>query len=218
MSCRSPRRNPTTPWLDIANYLAQQFVATQIANLLRQIDYYQNWLKQTVPSLTTEINKFNLALQQLTSQPTIDPTTQRTIQMDENQLDFDEQNLFSYQEALKDIENTKPLFAKAYYILQPATVSSETVVLALSTSTYELIATVIGLLAAIILSIVIDFFTPMVRHKGELQRIVGFSVLAELPVMFRFEEERLLQLQQLFFSWRMTPLRLVCASIGASLT
>ncbi len=203
---------------DIANYLAQQFITTQIANLMRQIDYYQNWLQQTIPSLTTEINKLNLELQQLTSQPTIDPTAQRTIQMDQNQLDFDEQNLFSYQEALKDIVNTKPLFAKAYIILQPATVSSETVVLPLSTSRYELIATAIGLLAAIILSIVIDFFTPVVRHKGELQRIVGFSVLAELPVMFRFEQERLLQLQRHFFSWRMTPLRLVCASIGASVT
>jgi len=203
---------------DIANYLAQQFVTTQIANLLRQIDYYQNWLQQTIPSLTSEINKLNLELQQLTSQPTIDPSTQQTIQMDKNQLDFDEQNLFSYQEALKDIKNTRPLFAKAYIILQPATVSNETVVVPLSASIYELIATLIGLLVAIILSIFIDFFTPMVRHKGELQRIVGFSVLAELPVMFRFEQERLLQLQRLFFSWRMTPLRLVCASIGASVT
>jgi len=203
---------------DIANYLAQQFITTQIANLMRQIDYYQNWLQQTIPSLTTEINKLSLDLQQLTSQPTITPTAQRTIQMDQNQLDFDEQNLFSYQQALKDIENTKPLFAKAYIILQPATISNETVVVPLRASIYELIAVAIGLLAAIILSIVIDFFTPVVRHKGELQRIVGFSVLAELPVMFRFERERLLQLQRHFFSWRMTPLRLVCASIGASVT
>jgi hypothetical protein len=203
---------------DIANYLAQQFVTTQIANLLRQIDYYQNWLQKTIPPLTTEINKLNLELEQMTSQPTISPLTQRTIQMDQNQLDFDEQNSFSYQEALKDIQNTRPLFAKAYIILQPATISSETVVLPLSTPIYELIATAIGLLAAIILSIVIDFFTPVVRHQGELQRIVGFSVLAELPVMFRFEQERLLQLQRHFFSWRMTPLRLVCASIGASVT
>jgi len=203
---------------DIANYLAQQFVTTQIANLLRQIDYYQNWLQQTIPSLTSEINKLNLELQQLTSQPIIDPSTQQTIQMDKNRLDFDEQNLFSYQEALKDIQNTRPLFAKAYIILQPATVSNETVVVPLRASIYELIATLIGLLVAIILSIVIDFFTPVVRHKGELQRIVGFSVLAELPLMFRFEQERLLQLQRLFFSWRMTPLRLVCASIGASVT
>src|SRR5258708_20878078 len=203
---------------DIANYLAQQFVTTQIANLLRQIDYYQNWLQQTIPSLTSEINKVSLELQQLTSQPTINPSTQQTIQMDKNRLDFDEQNLFSYQEALKDIQNTRPLFAKAYIILQPASVSNETVVVPLRASIYELIATLIGLLVAIILSIVIDFFTPVVRHKGELQRIVGFSVLAELPLMFRFEQERLLQLQRLFFSWRMTPLRLVCASIGASVT
>ena len=203
---------------DIANYLAQQFITTQSANLLRQVDYYQNWLQQTIPSLTTEINKLNLELQQLTSQPTIDPSTQQTIQMDKNRLDFDEQNLFSYQEALKDIKNTRPLFAKAYIILQPATVSNETVVVPLRASIYELIATLIGLLVAIILSIVIDFFTPVVRHKGELQRIVGFSVLAELPLMFRFEQERLLQLQRHFFSWRMTPLRLVCASIGASVT
>lgn len=201
---------------DIANYLAQQFITTQIAYLMHQVNYYQNWLQQTIPSLTTEINKLSLELQQMTSQPTIAPTTQQTIQMDQNQLAFDEQNLFTYQEALKDIENTKSLFAKAYIILQPATVSSETVVLPLSTPIYELIATAIGLLAAIILSIVIDFFTPVVRHKGELQRIVGFSVLAELPVMFKFEQQHLLQLQRLFFSWRMTPLRLACASIGAS--
>ena len=203
---------------DIANYLAQQFVATQNANLLRQIDYYQNWLQKTIPPLTTKIDTLNLELQQLTSQPTIDPATGQTMQMDQNQLDFDEQNLFSYQQAFKDIKNTRPLFAKAYTILQPASVSNETVVVPLGASAYELIAPLICLLVAIMLSIGIDYFTPMVRHKGELQRIVGCTVLAELPKMFRFEQERFLQLQQPFSSWRMTPLRLVCASIGASVT
>jgi capsular polysaccharide biosynthesis protein len=203
---------------DIANYLAQQFITTQIANLMRQIDFYQNWQQRSMASLNTDINKLSLELQQLTSQPTITPTTQSTIQMDQNQLGFDEQSLFSSEEALKDLKNTRPLFAKAYVILQPATVSNETTVVPLRTLLYELIAMVIGLLAAIMLIIAMDFLTPVVRHKGEMQRIVGFSVLAELPVLFGFEQKRVLQWQRLFFSWRMTPLRLVCASIGASVS
>ena len=198
---------------DIANFLAQQLVTTQTASLMQQINYYQKWLQQAIPSLNNEINKLNQELQQLMTLP-VQSGTQQTIQVDQNQLIFDERNLFSYQEALKDIQKTAPIFAKAYVILQPASVANETVVVPLSPSIYELIATGIGLLVAIILMIVMDYFTPLVRHKGELKRLTGLSVLAELPKVHHFEHTGLLQLLQPFFSRRITALLTVCAWIG----
>lgn len=197
---------------DIANFLAQQLVTTQAASLMQQINYYQNWLQQAIPSLNTEINKLNQELQQLITLP-VQPATQQTIQGDQNQLVFDERNLFSYQEALKDIQKTAPIFAKAYVILEPASVTNETAVVPLSPSIYELIATGIGLLVAIILIVVMDYFTPLVRHKGELTRITGLSVLAELPKLDDFEHTHLSQLRP-SFSRRITALLTLCAWIS----
>lgn len=198
---------------DIANFLAQQLVTTQTASLMQQINYYQKWLQQAIPSLNNEINKLNQELQQLITLP-VQPATQQTIQGDQNQLIFDERNLFSYQEALEAIQKTAPIFAKAYVILQPASVANETAVVPLSPSIYELIATGIGLLVAIILIVVMDYFTPLVRHKGELKRITGLSVLAELPKLDDFEHTHLLQLRQPSFSRRITALLTVCAWIS----
>lgn len=207
--------------VDIANYLAQQFVRTQTANLYRQLDYYQNWLQQNIPVLTGEIDKLNLQIQQLTPPPAphknatpIDPNTQRTISTDQYKLDLDERNLYNYQQALRDIQNTRPLFTRAYIIIKPASESEVSVIAPLSTSTLQLIAVVTGLVVAISLIVAMDYFTPFVRHKGELSRIVGLSVLAELPNVPRFEQKRLLQLRRPFLRWRTKALRQVCYVIG----
>ena len=77
----------------------------------------------------------------------------------------------------------------------------------------ELIAIGAGLFATIVLILIMEYFTPFVRHKGELNRIIGFSVSAEVPHKFNFEQKRLLQF--LVLRKRIEALRLVCASIGA---
>jgi capsular polysaccharide biosynthesis protein len=208
--------------VDIANYLAQQFVRTQKANLYRQLDYYQNWLQQNIPVLTGEINRLNLQIQQLTPPPAprknatpIDPNTQRTLSTDQYTLDLDERNLYNYQQALRDIQNTRPLFTRAYVVIKPASELEESVIAPPSASVLESIALAAGLVVAICLIVTMDYFTPFVRHKGELSRIVGLPVLAELPNIPRFEQKRLLQLRRPFFRWRTKALRQICYAIGA---
>lgn len=183
---------------DIANLLAQRFVSTQMANLNRQLDSYNSWLRQNISRLNEEMSRLN-----------------RSTEL--NRLDSDERDLYNNQQALAEIQNSRPLLTKAYLILQPANASDEFTTATLSTSKFRLIAVAAGLLAAIILIVVMEYFHPFVRHEGELQRIVGLSVLGTSPQMFGFEKKRLLQLQPVpdIFRWRMNSLRLLCASIGS---
>lgn len=202
---------------DIVNYLAQQFVHREIANLKQQIDYYENWLQKTIPSLTQQINALNLEIQNLPATITTGNgrTIRRTIVLDQYQLNVDEASLYNYQEALKDLQATRPLFAKAFVVIQPATVSEVILTSSLSPFFIYLIALALGLLIGVSLSIALDYFTPFVRHKGELKRIVGIPVLAELPRISRSDQKRLLRSSPLLFRWRMKALRQQCASIGA---
>lgn len=207
---------------DIANFLAQQFVIAQTAELSRQLDYYRNWLQQSIPSLTAEINRLNSELQRLTppiaqhgTTTVTDPTTQRTITTDQSRLDSDERNLYSYQQAFNDLQNTRALFQNAYSIWKPASASDVTATAVTSTTLIQLIALSLGLLAALTLTIAMDYFSPFVRHKGEIRRIVGLPVFVESPKLFGFEQKRLLQLRPpLFFRGQMKSLRLLSASIA----
>lgn len=200
---------------DIANSLAQRFVSTETANLNQQIDYYDKWLEQNISLLKDAIQRLRTETQQLRSRPA-DPAINQSIGENEYKLESDEGNLYNYQQALIEIQNSRPLLKNAYIIMQPATVPDVPLTTTLSISTIRLIAVAIGLLVAIMLIVVIEYFHPFVRHEGELQRIVGFSVLATLPQMFSFEQKRLLQSHSMIFRWRIKLLRLLCASIGAS--
>ncbi len=184
---------------DIANLLAQRFVSTQIANLNRQVDDYENWLRQNIAQLNDEISRLRRSTEQY-------------------RLDSDERVSYNYQQALTEIQNSRPLLKNAYLILQPATVSDVPTTAILSTSRIRLIAVATGLLVAIILIVVLEYFHPFVRHEGELQRIAGLPVLGTSPQMFSFEQKRLLQLRPVpvILRRRMKSLRLLCASIGAS--
>jgi non-specific protein-tyrosine kinase len=199
---------------DIANFLAQSFVRTQSAALTQQLDYYKNLLFKNILHLQKEIDKLSIEIQSITPPPAqqgtapIDLATQQT-------LARDEQDLISDKQALIDIQNAEPLFHKAYVILQPANVPDVPVVAALSPVRIQLIAAVIGVFVAIVLIVSIEYFTPFVRYGGELQRVVGLPVLAELPKMFSFEQKRLLQLRPPLLRWRIETLRLLAASIGA---
>lgn len=208
---------------DIANYLAREFVRVQTQNLKRQIDYYDNWLHQNIQTLTNQINKLDAQIQQLTPPPTKQgPTilppnspTARQLSTDQYQLDTAQHDLYTDQEALKDIQSTRPLFAQAFLILHKATGTGLPIANVLSTTIYELIGLGIGLLAGIVLIIAIEFFSPVIRHGAELQRIVGIPVLAKVPSLFSFEQKRLLQLQSLARRGRMKALRMGCDIIGA---
>lgn len=202
---------------DVVNYLAQQFVKKETTDLKSQLDFYEHLLQQTIPSLTNQINTLNTTIQNLTNSPPPGQgrSTRQTLVISEYQVNADESTLFTDQEALQDIQRTRPLFASAYVITQPAVVSNSPTSSALSGGIIKLLAVLIGLLLGIILLITIEYFNPCIRHKGEIQRIIGLPVLAELPKIFRFEEARLLQLRPLLFQWRMKALLLLCSSIGA---
>ena len=202
---------------DVVNYLAQQFVQKETADLKHQLDFYESSLKQTIPTLTNQINTLNATIQNLTTSPPAGQgrTTRQTLVLSEYQVNLDESNLFSDQEALQDIQRTRHLFSSAYIIMQPTVVSTSPTSTAVSSGVIKLLAVLIGLLLGIILLITVEYFNPFIRHKGEVQRIIGLPVLAELPNIFRFEQKRLLQLRPLLFQWRMKALLLVCSTIGA---
>ncbi len=195
---------------NIANYLAQRFVHTQTADLLRQLTYYQDWLKQTISQLNNQINQLSTQNQNLTSLPARASTT------DQYQLESDQENLSQYQQALNDIQNAQPLFAQdAYVIMNPAAAADTPLLAPLPISIYELLALAIGLGFGIMLLVVIEYLHPCVRHAGELQRITGLPVLAETPRIPGSEQKRLLQLSLLPSPRSATPLRLLCALISA---
>ena len=205
---------------DIANFLAQQFVITRTAELNRQLDYYEKKLQNDITALNSDITNRSLAISSLepplvrhVAIVPISPTVQRTIAIDLYYLDQDERNLYDYQQAFQAIKQTRPLFAKAYMILQPASPSGALRVVSLPDWAIELVAIGAGLFATIVLILTMEYFTPFVRHKGELNRIIGFSVSAEVPHKFNVEQKRLLQF--LVLRKRIEALRLVCASIGA---
>jgi capsular polysaccharide biosynthesis protein len=205
---------------DIANFLAQQFVITQTSELNRQLDYYEKKLQHEIPAVNSDITNRSLAISSLepplvrhAAIVPISPTVQRTIATDLYYLDQDESNLYNYQQALRAIEETRPLFAKAYMILQPASPSGAIRAASLPDWAIELIAIGVGLFATIILILIMEYFTPFVRHKGELNRIIGFSVSAEVPQEFKDEQKRLLLFPVL--RKRIEALRLLCATIGA---
>lgn len=207
---------------DIANYLAQHFVEKQTADLQRQLSYYDHWLPQKIASLQSEIGKLSLQIQQLTPvpqphtvTPPLSPADQRTLATDQTRLDTDQRDLYSTQQAYTDLQNARPLFAKAYIIVQPATANNATAVPPTLTSTLvRLIGLGIGLLVALILLIVAEFLIPLVRHEGEIQRIADLPVVAKFPDLHRFEQKRLLFRRAPLFRWRTNKVLLACSLLG----
>ncbi len=209
--------------IDIANYLAQQFVHSQSAELQRQTNYYASWLPQNIATLQAEVGKLGLQIQQLTPvqqrgvvTPPISTANQRIIAADQNQLGVDQRKLYYYQRAYMDLQNTHPLFSNAFVILQEASTSNVSAVPpALSPTLVNLIAVAFGLAIAIIALITSDYFIPVVRHEGEVQRITNLPVLAKVPSLRRFEQKRLTQPRAFLFHQRVNDVRVACAMIGA---
>lgn len=208
--------------LDITNYVAQNFVTTQNASISQQLDYFQSSLSQRIDSLNRDINNLNAEITRLTPPPVApkdyvppSPQAKATIAQDQYKVDQDEHDLYINQQALASLQRTRPLFSNAYVILHPALISGILVSVPLSATIYKLIGLGVGLLTAIVLILTFEYFSPFVRHGGEIQRLVGFPLFAELPRIYNFEQKRLLQKQKPLFFWRTTTFQVICASIGA---
>ena len=208
--------------VDIANYLAQHFVRSQTADLRRQVNYYASWLPKKIAMLQSEIGRLSLQIQQLTPvpqphtvTPPLSPANQRALATDQSQLDTDQRDLYTTQQAYTDLQNAQPLLAKAYIIVQPATIGTETSVPpTLTVNTVRLIGLGIGLLVALILLILADYVIPLVRHEGEIRRIADLPVVAKFPDLRQFEQKRLLDRNAPFFRGRAQKVLLGCALLG----
>ncbi len=210
---------------DIANYVARHFVSTQIAHLHKQLDYYTQWLQQQTLTLNTEVNTLNQQIDTLAPQrqlhtppPTLTPQQKLTYTQTLTHINLDQRKLYSYQQSQTEIQQVTPLINAAYIILQPATIPQVPNSYPLSTLTVQAIALLVGLLLAICTSIALDFFSPFIRHQGELVRLIGITPLAEVPQLTPYEQSRLLQSRTIPFMRRIKPVRLLCASISAMLT
>lgn len=203
---------------DIANYLALHFVHAQTASLTQQLVFYQQWLQQNVTQLTNDINKLNSQISAITPQrtvhgpaPVLTPQQQMTMNEYQSKVNIDTRTLYNYQQALTEVQQALPLVPRAYVILKPADTPIIPSSTPLSATTVKFIVVVLGILLTVCSIVALDFFTPLIRHRGELQRIVGITALAELPQLSRFEQLRLLQSQRIPFMCRIKPLRLFCA-------
>lgn len=210
---------------NIDNYLAQTFVDAQNAAIGRQVDYYVNYLQQQITTLNKDINNLNAQINQLTPPPAPQksrtppsPAAQQAISQDQVGLDLDKRTLYNDQQSLTSIQQTRSLFTRAFFVLYPATGSGVAVSAPSSVTTFELIGLGLGLLAAIILIIGSEYFSPFVRHPGEIERLIGLPVFAELPFVFKSEQRQALQTRRTSFSGRITRLRVICAAIGTLAT
>ena len=207
---------------DIANYLAQNFVTTEVASLRNQLTFYNQWLTQHIASTQTDANQLSNEISTLVPQrafhsppPTLTPGQHITLSVDQSRLDQDNRTLYQYQQGLEEVQQMLPLVQNAYVIVKPAlkpTLANST---PLSPSTIILIAIAAAIFLTAILCIVLDFFTPNVRHRREMQRVAEIPVLAEVPQLFPIEQERLLRNSKPLFIWRVRQLRLLCASLSA---
>lgn len=211
--------------VDIANYLAQQFVQMQTANLQRQLAYYQTTLQARIQQLMSEIDQLNAQITQL--QPPlarsadavpISPQARITLNADQYKVNNDVHDLYINQQALKDIQNVLPLFQKAYLIQQPATVADTPVIPPLPLIAVEGIALGVGMCAFIMLVIVWEYFSPSVRHRDEIQRLAHLPVLTGSSPVSDFKlkslQKSLLNGQSRLLQSKLAALRLLCGSLG----
>jgi capsular polysaccharide biosynthesis protein len=206
---------------DIANYLALQFVATQGASLQHELTYYQQWLRQEITRLTNEINTLNeqiQALQPLKARPSdnlvLPPQQRITLNSDQYRVNNDIRSLYLYNQALSDMQSVQPLFQKAYVIQHTAKVSDIPVVSPPSARIVLTIAVTLGVLLHVVVVIIIEYFSPFIRHKGEVERLTSLPVLNGTLNIFSFEYQRLLAGHSLFCNWRLDAFRFLCESLG----
>jgi capsular polysaccharide biosynthesis protein len=206
---------------DIANYLALQFVRSQRAILQHELNYYQQWLQQQITRLNDEVNVLNMQIKALqpvltrpSDHPILLPAQRIVLNADQYRVNNDVRDLYVYSQALQDIKSALPLFQKAYIIQHEAKVSDIPIGVPLAESIALLIASAFGLFIYIALVIVLEYFSPFIRHRGEVERLADLPVLTDLPKIFSFEQKRLLDARPALFRRRLDALRLLCGSLG----
>ncbi len=207
---------------DIANYLALQFVAKQSASLQHELAYYQQWLQQEITHLTSEINALNEEIQTLqppqtkpADHPVPSPQQRIILNTDQYTVNNDIRSLYLYRQALSDIQSALPLFQKAYVIQHEAKVSDIPVVPPPAASSVLAIAAALGVLLHVVMVIVIDYFSPFLRHKGEVERLAKISILNDTLNISGFEYKHLLAGYPLRGSWRLDTFYSLCRSLGS---
>jgi len=208
--------------IDIANYLAYRFVQLQNANIQTQLNYYQQVFQSDIEHLTKEINELNAEINRLVPPPVkgreipLAPQTRILLNNNQYKVNQDVRQLALDQQALKDIQNTLPLFKQAYLVQHPAAVADVPIIRPLPLLVIEAIALFVGSLAFIVLVIAREYFSPFVRHKGELQRLAGLTVLTGSLKISDFEHKGLLHGRSLFFNKRLDALRSLCGALGVA--
>lgn len=208
---------------DIANFLAQNFIRTQTASLHKQMDYYQRWQQATVTRLNTEIDTLNQRIASITPQlatysQSSALSSQQKIMLDQYQaqVDLDRRILYSSQKALTELQQIRSLITHTYIVLKPATTSQLSPPLIVSGMLLQISVTVLGLCLLLCMLITMDFFSPAIRHKEELCRLLGIYVLVELPHIFKRERKRILSTGKLPYKTHLKSLRLLTTFIGAT--
>lgn len=208
--------------VDIANYLAYQFVQSQNANLQAQLNYYQQKFQYTIKDLTGEINKLNTEINRLSpplikgQEIPVTPEIRIALNSDQYKINQDIRQLALDQQALQDIQDTLPLFKQAYLVQQPATVADVPVVHPLPLLIIEVIAFLLGSLTFILLVIVMEYFSPLARHQGELQHLTGLTVLTGSLKSIGSEQRYPLHTQLRCFNKRLDALRFLCATLAVA--
>ena len=212
---------------DIANFLAKNFVRSQTTAITEQLHYYRLSLQQSINRFNDSINRLNTQIVAATPPlplrgpiPALTPQQNLIIGELQTQVNQDKRNLYADQQALNEIQQALPQLSQVYTILQQAAIPDvpNYSPYLLSTSTLQIIAAALGLLLATILIICLDFFTPFVRHRGELLRIIGIPVTTEVPQLRQSEQQRILEVEGTLFKRRIKPLRLLGATMSALAT
>lgn len=207
---------------DVANFIAQQFVKSQRAQLSRELNFYQQSLQHSINTLNNQVNQLNTQINALVPQakltgqaPSLSPAQLRTLTEAEDARNLAVRTLYNDQQAVIEIQRALPLVPNAFVIIKPASIPTVPTVTGSSPTSIIAIAILLGLLLFLIACVSMEFLTSKIRYKWELTRIVGIPVFAELPQLSPAEQKRLVFSQSIRFTSRIKQLRLLCALIGA---
>ncbi|HZO75431.1 MAG TPA: Wzz/FepE/Etk N-terminal domain-containing protein [Ktedonobacteraceae bacterium] len=213
---------------DIANFLARQFVHDQTIALSQQVDYYQRSVQQSIARLSNDINKLNAQIVAATPAtplrgpiPLLTPQQRLVINELQVQVGQDKRSLYAYQQSSTELQQVLPQLPQVYTILKQAVipdVPNYNFFLQLPKLVIRTGVAGVGLLLALILIIGIEFFTPFIRHRGELLRLIGIPATAEIAQLRKSEQKLLLEMDQMLFKKRIKPLRLLGATMSALAT
>lgn len=213
---------------DIANFLARQFVHDQTVAISQQLNFYQRSLQQSIARMNDSINKLNAQIVAATPAPPLrgpvpllTPQQRLVINELQAQVNLNKRSLYTSQQSLIELQQVLPQLPQIYTILKQATIPDTpnyNFFYQLPTLVIHTGVVGIGLLLVLLLIIGIEFFTPFIRHRGELLRLIGIPAATEIAQLRKSERKFLLEMDHMLFKKRIKPLRLLGATISALAT